>query len=97
MTELPPGPPHWSPPHTVPTSGLATAALVLSLLGTMACFLFGIPSIIAVALGHAAMRQTRTGARGGHGLAVAALIIGYPFAAGWLIFGLSGAQSAMFQ
>jgi hypothetical protein len=42
--------------------------------------MFGVPCLIAVVTGHAALKETRTGQRGGHGMAVAGLILGYPFA-----------------
>lgn len=66
------------PPMVRPTSGLATASMVLGIIGLLVgwCML-GIPSIVAVFLGHAALRETRTGERGGHGMAVAGLILGY--------------------
>ncbi|MEV4223794.1 DUF4190 domain-containing protein [Nonomuraea sp. NPDC049725] len=67
-------------PHgrQAPTSGLATASLVFGIIGLIGCgCLFGIPSIVAIVLGHAATGKTRPGLRGGHGLAVAGLILGY--------------------
>lgn len=73
------------------TSGLATASLVLALVGLLGgwCVL-GLPSFVAVFLGHLAVKETRTGQRGGHGMAVAGLILGYPFAILWAVFGVSG-------
>lgn len=60
------------------TSGWATASLVTGILGVLiGCCSFGIPSILAVVFGHLALRETRTGARGGHGMAIAGLILGY--------------------
>jgi hypothetical protein len=63
-----------------PTSGLAVGALVAGLFGVLGGWcLCGLPCIAAVVLGHMATRETRTGARGGHGMAVAGLILGYVF------------------
>lgn len=61
-----------------PTSGLATASMVMGLIGVLGgwCF-FGLPCAVAVLLGHMALRETKTGERGGHGQAVAGLILGY--------------------
>jgi Domain of unknown function (DUF4190) len=64
------------PPQQVPvarpTSGLAVAALVLGIL-----WLWGIGSLLAVIFGHLAMSETRDGRKGGQGLAVAGLVLGW--------------------
>ncbi len=61
-----------------PTSGMAVASMVLSIVGlVLGCCSFGVPSIVAVILGHAALRETRTGEKAGHGMAVAGLTMGY--------------------
>jgi Domain of unknown function (DUF4190) len=61
-----------------PTSGLAVASLVLSILGLVSgCCSFGIFSILAVIFGHAAMGETRNGRKSGQGMAVAGLVMGY--------------------
>ncbi|PRX06021.1 uncharacterized protein DUF4190 [Actinoplanes italicus] len=77
----PPPPMMMQPPMVVavaPTSGLAVTSLVFGLIGFFGgfCF-FGIPCAIAVVLGHLAIRETRSGERGGHGMAIAGLILGY--------------------
>ena len=60
------------------TSGAAVASLVFGLLGLfLGCCTFGVPSVLAVLLGHIAMRETKNGQRGGQGMAVAGLILGY--------------------
>lgn len=68
-------------PAGPPTSGLAVASLIFGIAGLVGSWcLLGIPSIVAVILGHAATRQTKRGLRPGHGLAVAGLILGYVIA-----------------
>lgn len=75
------------PPLARPTSGLATASMVLGIIGLLVGWCsFGIPSIIAVFLGHAALKETKTGVRGGHGMAIAGLILGYILALPMLVF-----------
>lgn len=76
------GPQGYQPPvHYVtgpPTSGTAVASLIFGLIGILGGWCaFGIPCLIAVVLGHAAMKETKSGAKSGHGLAVAGLILGY--------------------
>ncbi|WP_130335515.1 DUF4190 domain-containing protein [Micromonospora kangleipakensis] len=41
---------------------------------------------MAVILGHIALRETRDGARSGHGMAVAGLVLGYVFVAPMIAF-----------
>lgn len=52
--------------------------------------MFAIPCLIAILLGHLALRETRTGARAGHGMAVAGLILGYLFAVPWILLAFWG-------
>jgi hypothetical protein len=59
-----------------PTSGLAVAGFVLAVLG------FG---IFAVPFGHAALADIRKTGKGGRGLAVAGLWLGYIVAAVWTL------------
>ncbi|SCF16394.1 protein of unknown function (DUF4190) [Micromonospora viridifaciens] len=69
------------------TSGMATASLVLGILGVLGGWcLFGLPCILAVILGHLALRETRDGTRSGHGMAVAGLVLGYVFVAPMIAF-----------
>ncbi|MFE9206830.1 DUF4190 domain-containing protein [Micromonospora sp. NPDC007230] len=73
--------------HPPLTSGIATASLVLGILGVLGGWcLFGLPCILAVILGHVAMRDTRDGTRSGHGMAVAGLVLGYVFVGPMIIF-----------
>jgi hypothetical protein len=76
-------PPMTQPPVVVavqPTSGLAVTSLVFGLIGFFGGLcLFGIPCVIAVFLGHLAIRETGSGERGGHGMAIAGLVLGYLF------------------
>ncbi|MFE9691921.1 DUF4190 domain-containing protein [Micromonospora sp. NPDC005806] len=69
------------------TSGMATTSLVLGILGVLGGWcLFGLPCILAVILGHLAMRETRDGTRSGHGMAVAGLVLGYVFVGPMILF-----------
>ncbi|MFI7135659.1 DUF4190 domain-containing protein [Nonomuraea sp. NPDC050153] len=72
-------PPRQFPPgNPAPTSGLAVASLVFGIIGLVSSWcLLGIPSIVAIILGHAATGKTKRGIRPGHGMAVAGLILGY--------------------
>ncbi|WP_062432336.1 DUF4190 domain-containing protein [Herbidospora daliensis] len=66
--------------HIPPTSGSATASLVFGILGILGGWcLFAIPCFLAVVFGHIGLAQTSGGRRGGRGLAVAGLILGYLF------------------
>lgn len=72
-----------------PTSGLAVASLISGLIGLAGgCCAFGIPCILAVIFGHMATRETRSGQRGGHGMAVAGLILGYIFVIPGILFAI---------
>jgi hypothetical protein len=86
--QQPPTPPPYYPPVVYqqpvmfvaaqPTSGLATASLVCGILGLIFGWcLFGIPSLIAVVLGHMGLAETKNGTVGGRGSAIAGLILGY--------------------
>lgn len=73
------------PPLVRPTSGLATASMILGIVGLVG-FCLVVPSVLAVILGHFALPETRTGERGGHGQAIAGLIMGYIVAAPMLVY-----------
>lgn len=61
-----------------PSSGAATASLVLGIVGiTFGWCLLGIPCILAVIFGHVGLAATRDNQRSGRGLAVAGLVLGY--------------------
>ncbi|MCP3785348.1 DUF4190 domain-containing protein [Micromonospora sp. A3M-1-15] len=69
------------------TSGMATASLVLGILGVLGGWcLFGLPCVLAVILGHLALRETRDGMRSGHSMAVAGLVLGYVFVGPMILF-----------
>ncbi|WP_088283822.1 DUF4190 domain-containing protein [Kineosporia sp. A_224] len=93
-----PGPPaHYYPVvAVVPTSGQATASMICGIGSFFSCGLLG---IVAVILGHVAIRETGTGAKAGHGMAVTGLILGYvtvlPWAAFWVMV-LAGAVATPF-
>jgi hypothetical protein len=77
---------HASP---APTSGLAVASMVLSIIGLVSgCCTFGIPALLAVILGHVAVAETRGGAKSGHGMAIAGLVMGYIIVAPALVFSI---------
>lgn len=72
------GAPQYGVPAQQRTNSMAIVAFILSFF----------VSIVAVILGHIAMGQIKRTGEGGHGLAVAALIIGYIGIAGWVFFWL---------
>lgn len=74
---------YYPPPSAAPSSGLATASMVLGICGFVTC---GITSVLAVVLGHVAEVQTRHNAMAGRGNAVAGLVLGYVVLAPWVIF-----------
>jgi hypothetical protein len=92
---------HMYPPPLVvaapspPTSGWATAALVIGILGALGgwCML-GIPCLVAVIAGHVGLNDTRDGTRGGRGMAVAGLVLGYVFVVPWALFFFLGGVGA---
>ncbi len=75
-----------------PSSTAATASLVLGLAGLLA-FCLVIPSVAAIIAGHAAWRETSSGEKTGHGMAIAGLILGYlvavPMTFGYVIWGIA--------
>jgi Domain of unknown function (DUF4190) len=67
------------------TNGMAIGALVASLAGLFFC---GVPSIVGLILGIVAMRETRRTGQEGHGMALAAVIVGALVLVGWIIYAL---------
>ena len=55
-----------------PTNGLAIASLVLGIL-----WIYWIGSVLAVIFGHIALNQIRQRHDGGHGMAIAGVVLGY--------------------
>jgi hypothetical protein len=83
-----PYPEYWPDPYDpyrsnrpVGTNGMAIAALVSSLAGLLFC---GVPSIVGLALGIIAMRETRKTGQEGYGIALAGAVIGGIVAALWV-------------
>jgi hypothetical protein len=79
------------PPHIVvqalPTSGTATASMVLGILGVLGGWcLFGLPCVLAVILGHIGLHETRHGTKSGRGMAVTGLVLGYVFVGPMIVF-----------
>jgi hypothetical protein len=88
-------PPQFVVAPNVPTSGWATAALVLGILGVLGGWcLLGLPCLVAVVAGHVGLNDTKDGAKGGRGLAVAGLVLGYVFVVPWALFFLFGGLGA---
>lgn len=67
------------------TNGMATASMILGIVGILFC---GATSILAVIFGHVAHSQIRNTGEGGHGMAIAGLILGYLAVALWLFYWL---------
>ncbi|HEU5028091.1 MAG TPA: DUF4190 domain-containing protein [Spirillospora sp.] len=65
------------------TNGMATASMVLGLVGFVSC---GLTSVLAIIFGHVAQSQIKRTREEGSGMAVAGLILGYIVTAGWAIF-----------
>jgi hypothetical protein len=79
-----PGPYQQQPPpqyvvvQAPPSSGLAVTSMVMGILGLVSgCCSFGVFSLLAVVFGHMALPETKSGAKQGHGMAVAGLVMGY--------------------
>lgn len=95
--------PYYPPPPAPvirPTSGLAVASMIAGIFGVLGGWcMFGIPCFAAILLGHAAVRETKSGERGGHGMAIAGLIMGYllgvPIALFGVMMGLAGFAEAL--
>ncbi len=81
---FPPQPPGYQPypadspmPAKQGNSGMAIASLVCSLIGVIPCFwLFQIMGLLGAIFGFVGLKQTKSGERGGRGLAMAGVIIG---------------------
>ncbi|MCP2340523.1 DUF4190 domain-containing protein [Actinomadura rupiterrae] len=65
------------------TNGMATASMVLGLVGIFFC---GFTSVLAIIFGHVAHGQIKRTGEGGSGMATAGLVLGYIVAVGWIIF-----------
>ncbi|TDD91696.1 DUF4190 domain-containing protein [Actinomadura rubrisoli] len=65
-----------------PNNGMATASMVLGLVGFFAC---GVTSLLAIIFGHVAQSQIKRTGEGGSGMAVTGLILGYIVTVGWII------------
>jgi hypothetical protein len=72
-------------------SGMAIASLVCSLVGVIPCFwLFQIMGLLGTIFGFIGLKQTKSGERGGRGMAIAGVVIGIVLIAGcaafWVFF-----------
>lgn len=66
--------PAYGAPLVMPTSGYATAAMVLGLATFVAG---GFAGLFAVIFGHLGLREVNSGTRGGKGQAITGLVLGY--------------------
>ena len=73
----------YAPARPAGTNGKAIAALVTSLSGLILC---GVPSIVGLILGIIAMRETKRTGQEGHGMALAAVIVGALAILGWIAY-----------
>jgi hypothetical protein len=73
-----------------PTSSMAVTSMVLGIVGVLlGCCTFGVPSILAIILGHIGLKETSSGGKDGHGMAVTGLILGYIGAAPAIFFSVT--------
>jgi hypothetical protein len=79
-------PPPFAPPaqygmpygYATPSrNGLAIASMVCGIVGVVMFFLYAIPCIVAVVLGHVALSQIKRTGQAGKGMAVAGIATGY--------------------
>ena len=81
--------PAFPPRRPAGTNGKAIAALVTSLAGLVCC---GLPSIVGLILGLAAMRETKRSGQDGYGLAVAAVVASTLIIVGYSLYILVSAM-----
>lgn len=72
--------------ETKPTNTMALVGFILSLAG----FVTGITAIPGIVLGHIGLHQIKRTGEAGHGLGVAALIIGYIQVGLWFLAAVAG-------
>jgi hypothetical protein len=78
-------------------SGWSVAALIFGIIGMLGGFcVFGIPCIAAVICGHAGLVDSKNG-KGGRGMAIAGLIMGYLFVIPAIIFLVTGGIGSIFS
>ena len=76
-------------------SGMAIASLVCSLVGVIPCFWFlQIMGVLGTIFGFVGLKQTKSGERGGRGLAIAGVVIGLVLVAACIAFWIYVATSA---
>ncbi|MBT8228415.1 MAG: DUF4190 domain-containing protein [Dactylosporangium sp.] len=95
---FPVAPPPYAPPTAIPmmgapmlrqNSGLATASLVLGIIGFVtSCCTFGVLSLASLVCGHAALIDIRKHDKTGHGSAVAGLVLSYIVLAPAILFSI---------
>ena len=90
----PPPPYAYGAPYADPaaTNGKAIGALVTSIAGIPLCFCV-VPSIVGIILGVVAMNETKKTGQNGHGMALAAVIVGAVTLALTMVFWFTGVIS----
>ncbi len=90
----PPPPYAYGAPYADPaaTNGKAIGALVTSIAGIPLCFCV-VPSIVGIVLGVVAMNETKKTGQNGHGMALAAVIVGAVTLALTMVFWFTGVIS----
>ena len=60
------------------TSGMAVASMVLGIVGILTvCLAFGVPAVLAIIFGHLSISETSRKGKGGIGMAITGLVLGY--------------------
>ncbi|MFI0356589.1 DUF4190 domain-containing protein [Actinomadura sp. 9N407] len=73
---------HYYGGGTPSNNGMATASMVLGLIGILFC---GFTSILAIIFGHVAQSQIKRTGEGGGGMATAGLVLGYIMTGIWIL------------
>lgn len=90
----------YSQQPTAPTEGLAIASLIVSLATLL--FTGGIFSFVGAILGHIALSNIKKSGKGGRGMAIAGIAIGWSVTAFWIIavviiFGVAAGSYSLYN
>ena len=78
VSGYPASPGYGQPIATPPSSGVATASMVLGIIGLLVGWCTcGLPALLAIILGHMGLNQTRNNQKSGRGMAITGLVLGY--------------------